>query len=150
MQISLYDKPVRLLFYDMVEDLGVSSGEVITRDEVYAWFNESYPKVKDATIAAHLLKTSVNAFSRIHYYVSQEGDDDLLYQIDSQRFRLYEPSDDPTPIYEEREETEEEFKEPEGASEFVYERDLQNFLSKNLWLLEPGLSLHEERGHYRH
>jgi hypothetical protein len=64
--VPLYEKPVRLLFYDMVKDLGVSPGEAITRDQVYAWFNENYPKAKDATIAAHLLKMSVNAPSRIH------------------------------------------------------------------------------------
>jgi hypothetical protein len=40
-------------------------------------------------------------------------DDDLLYQIDSQRFRRYEPANDPTPIYEEQEEMEEERGEPE-------------------------------------
>jgi len=142
--MSLYDKPVRLLFYDMVEDLGVSKGEVITRDQVYAWFNENYPKVKDGTVAAHLLKMSVNAPSRIHYKATP--DDDLLYQIDSQRFRRYEPANDPTPIYEEQEEMEEAPGDPEGAREFAYQQDLQNFLSKNLSLLEPGLSLYEEEG----
>ena len=142
--MSLYDKPVRLLFYDIVEDLGVSKGEVITRDQVYAWFNENYPKVKDGTVAAHLLKMSVNAPSRIHYKATP--DDDLLYQIDSQRFRRYEPANDPTPLYEEQEEMEEAPGDPEGAREFAYQQDLQNFLSKNLSLIEPGLPLYEEEG----
>jgi len=30
------------------------------------------------------------------------------------------------------------------ASEFAYERDLQNFLSHNLTLIEPGLRLYQE------
>jgi len=103
--MPLYDKPVRLLFKDMVEDLSVAPGDVLRRDQVYAWFNENYPKVKDGTISAHLLKMSTNAPSRIHYNVDPEGDDDLLYQIDTQRFRLYDPAGDPTPVYEDRRRT---------------------------------------------
>lgn len=144
--MSLYEKPVRLLFKDMVDDLGVTAGEVITREQVHAWFNQNYPKVKDGTISAHLLKMSVNAPSRIHYNVDPDGADDLLYQIDSQRFRLYEPAEDPKPIYEKPEVDDGEPEELEGASEFAYESDLQNFLSKNLSLIEPGLSLYEEEG----
>lgn len=143
--MPLYDKPVRLLFKDMVEDLSVAPGDAIRRDQVYAWFNENYPKVKDGTISAHLLKMSTNAPSRIHYNVDPEGDDDLLYQIDTQRFRLYDPAGDPTPVYEEPEE--DVAPDPEGpqvASEFAYERDLQNFLSHNLTLIEPGLRLYQE------
>jgi len=143
--MSLYDKPVRLLFKDMVEDLSVEPGDVLTRDQGYAWFAENYPKVKDATIAAHLLKMSTNAPARIHYNVDADGDDDLLYRIDSQRFRLYDPARDPTPIYEkEEEDVAPEPEEMPVASEFAYERDLQNFLSQNLSLIEPGLRLYEE------
>jgi RecB family endonuclease NucS len=35
---------------------------------------------------------------------------------------------------------------PPGAREFAYEKDLQNFLSKNLSLIRPGLHLYEEEG----
>ena len=143
--MQLYDKPVRLLFKDMVEDLGVEPGEMIERDQVYAWFAENYPKVKDATISAYLLKMSTNAPSRIHYNVDASGDDDLLYRIDSQRFRLYDPARDPTPIYEKTEEdVGQEPDDVQVASEFAYERDLQNFLSQNLSLIEPGLGLYDE------
>lgn len=148
--MPIYDKPVRLLFKDMTIDLGVSRGEVITRDQVFAWFRDKYPKIKDGTISAHLLKMSTNAPSRVHYNVNLDGDDDLLYQIDSQRFRLYDPVSDPEPIYEKevsREIAEDvEAEEPAGTSEFAYEKDLQHFLSENLFLLEPSLRLYEEEG----
>jgi hypothetical protein len=146
--MALYEKPVRLLFKDMVEKLGVGPGDMIMREQVFSWFHDNYPKVKDGTIAAHLLKMSTNAPSRIHYNVSSQGEDDLLYQIDSQRFRLYDPSSDPQPIYQAvnggEEDGADDQGEPEGASEFAYERDLQHFLARNLSLIEPGLSLYEE------
>ena len=138
--MPLYEKPVRLLFKDMVKELGVSQGEIITREQVFSWFTK-YPKVKDATISAHLLKMSTNAPSRIHYNVNPGGDDDLLYQIDSRSFRLYDPKNDPGPIYERKPEDEEDVEQPE-VSEFAYERDLQHFLSKNLSLIETGLRLY--------
>jgi hypothetical protein len=142
--MSLYDRPVRILFKDMVEDLGVNPSEVITREQVHGWFNQNYPKVKEATVSAHLLKMSTNAPSRVHYNVNPNGDDDLLYQIDSQRFRLYDPSSDPSPIYEAQTGEPSENGEPQPTSEFAYESDLQNFLSQNLFLVEPGLSLYRD------
>lgn len=147
--MPIYDKPVRLLFGDMVEELGIARTEVLTRERVFAWFHAKYPKVKDATVSAHLLKMSTNAPSRVHYGVSPSGDDDLLYQIDSQRFRRYDPANDPTPIYKPEnggDGTDQDGDErPEGA-EFAYERDLQHFLAKNLFLIESGLRLYEEEG----
>jgi hypothetical protein len=148
--MSIYAKPVRLLFRDMIEDLGIGQGEVLTRGQVYSWFKEKYPKIKDGTVSAHLLRMSTNAPSRLHYGVNPQGNDDLLFQIDSQRFRLYDPTSDPTPIYT-KETTEDggedgDGEHPSGASEFAYEKDLQNFLSKNLPLIESGLHLYEEEG----
>lgn len=147
--MPIYEKPVRLLFKDMIKALEVKSGELITREQVFSWFRDNYPKIKEGTIAAHLLKMSTNASSRVHYNVSLAGDDDLLYQIDSQRFRLYTPEADPPPIYEKekgagREDVEEETEPAVEVGEFPYEKDLQNFLAKNLSLVEPGLHLYEE------
>jgi hypothetical protein len=96
---------------------------------------------------------SVNAPSRIHYGVNQHGEDDLLFQIDGGHFRLYEPEKDPQPIYTSLESKKvEEINEetPEAASDtqtgFAYESDLRDFLSRNLFLIEPGLHLYEEEG----
>ena len=88
-----------------------------------------------------LLKMSTNMPSRIHYNVNPEGDDNLLFQIDSKKFRLFDPSSDPEPIYKKPKEEESTDKE---VSKFAYEKDLQNFLSKNLDKIEPGLRLFEE------
>ncbi|MEA3486750.1 MAG: endonuclease NucS [Thermodesulfobacteriota bacterium] len=147
--MALYEKSVKLLFRDMVDDLSLQKGDILERDRINSWFKQKYPLIKPGTISAHLLKLSINAPSRIHYNVDQNGRDDLLYQIDSKKFRLYDPSSDPDPIYfkpKEDEITNGERKNSneENGNEFAYEKDLQNFLAKNLSLIEPGLILYME------
>jgi len=147
--MALYEKPVKLLFRDMIKDLSIQEGDVIDRDKITSWFKTKYPLIKPGTISAHLLKLSINAPSRIHYNVDSNGRDDLLFQIDSKKFRLYEQSSDPGPIYSKTNDSEEilpnkEEAEKENGNEFAYEKDLQNFLSKNLSLIEPGLTLYME------
>ena len=146
--MALYEKPVKLLFRDMIKDLTIQKGEVIQRDKINSWFKTKYPLIKPGTISAHLLRLSINAPSRIHYSVDPNGKDDLLFQIDSKKFRLYDKSSDPDPIYfiqeDETVTPEHEESEEENGSKFAYEKDLQNFLAKNLSLIEPGLSLYME------
>lgn len=139
---QIYDKPVWRLMRDMVEELDLKRGEVLSRDRVMGWFAERYPKIKKGTISAILLRMSTNAPSRIHYH-GKPGDDDLFFQIDSGHFRLYDADTDPPPIYEGLA--------PPGdeeltSAEFAYERDLRSFLVKNLSLLELGLELYEDEG----
>jgi len=147
--MALYDKPVRTLMWDMVADLKPAKGDVITRDQVVEWFAKHYPKVKEGTIGAHLIRLSTNARSR-HYYGAKPKDDDLFYQVDGSRFRLYDPERDPQPLYEppgpSRRRPEEDPPELEPPGEFAYETDLRNYLAKNLGLLELGLRLYEEEG----
>ena len=143
--MALYDKPVRALMRDMVSDLVLKKGEVLTRDRVLGWFSEHYPKVKQGTIGAHLIQLSINAKSR-HHYSPKPKEDDLFYQIDGGRFRLYEPESDPAPIYRPIDDGPRPPQDEEPPSQFAYEADLRNYLAKNLGLLEPGLALYEEEG----
>ncbi len=147
--MALYERSVKLLFRDMIKDLAIQKGEVIERDKINSWFKTNYPLIKPGTISAHMLKLSTNAPSRIHYSVDPNGRDDLFFQIDSKKFRLYDRSSDPDPIYFRQKEDEKVTPEHEGSEEengnkFAYEKDLQNFLAKNLSLIEPGLSLYLE------
>ena len=89
--MAIYEKSVKLLFRDMIKELDIKKGDVIKREQCFSWFKEKYPKIKDGTISAHLLKMSINAPSRIYYNVHSNGEDDLLFQIDSQKFRLFDP-----------------------------------------------------------
>lgn len=149
----IYDKPVHQLMREMISDMKIQPDQIITKKEVLAWFRKHYPKIKETTISAHLLRLSVNAPSRIHYN-AKPGRDDVFYQIDGSHFRLYDPSKDPPPIYEKSIAEEHDIEIPEEdeieesvfASEFAYEKDLQNFLAKNLNVIEPGLRLYEDEG----
>ncbi len=147
--MAIYDRPVKSLFREMIAKLSVKKGDILHREQFYTWFNEKYPKIKRGTISCHLIRMSINAPSRVYYNVSPEGKDDLLFQIDSQRFRLFDPSSDPEPIYKGQDAVgegriSESADEPYEVKEFAYEKDLQNFLSKNLCQIEPGLKLYEE------
>jgi endonuclease len=146
----IYDKPVRVLMKDMVTELGLRPGQIITRERVRHWFRDRYPKIKEGTISCHLIRMSTNAPSRVHYS-AKLGEDDLFFQIDGSQFRLYESAKDPQPITsatapDAPEMPEEPEEEKDAVSEFAYERDLRNFLAKNLAILEPGLRLYEEEG----
>jgi endonuclease len=155
--MAVYEKPVRLLMKDFVKEQKISKGQVISREQVNGWFKTKYPKIKTATVSAHLLKMSVNAPSRIHYNVNPNGEDDLLYQIDSGHFRLYDATIDPLPIYKRQsiddparvDENNSTVSDDQGVDQqtgFAYESDLRDFLSRNLFLIEPGLHLYEEEG----
>lgn len=144
---AIYDKPVRLLMKEMIPDLDIKPGQTFTRDQVRSWFSDKYPLIKLGTITAHLIKLSVNAPSRVHYNL-KPGEDDAFYQIDSSHFRLYSPENDPSPINERdlSPRAEDEDDDLELSSEFAYEKDLQNFLAKNLHAIEPGLTIYEDEG----
>ncbi len=90
--MALYDKPIKHLFRDMIKDLGIQKGDILERSTINSWFKTNYPLVKPSTVSAHMLKMSINAPSRVHYNVDSVGEDDLLYQIDTRKFRLYNPS----------------------------------------------------------
>jgi len=145
--ISMYDKPVRILMQEMIPALGISKGDTFTRDQAVQWFAENYPKIKQGTVAAHLIRLSTNVPTRLQYSARSDGSDDHFFKIDSSTFRLYEAGQDPTPISE-RTPVEDEPKEQtsESTGEFAYEHDLRDFLARNLQLIEPGLTLYIDEG----
>jgi hypothetical protein len=147
--MALYEKSVKMLFRDFIKEFAIEKGQVIDRQKIYSWFKQKYPLIKQGTISAHVLLLSINAPSRIHHPIDPNGKDDLFYQIDSKRFRLYDPVLDPIPIYIKtgEEETNSQILENQTEeNEFAYERDLQNFLAKNLNKIEYGLTLYNEEG----
>lgn len=146
---TIYDKPVRVLMIEMISALAPTAGRQFSREDGVRWFAQHYPKIKDATITAHLTRFSINAPSRLHY--GAKPDEDLLFQIGSSHFRLYDPATDPAPIHTKAEasvalESSEIAEEQQGPSEFAYESDLRGFLAKNLSVIESGLRLFEEDG----
>ena len=147
--MPIYDKPVRLLIRDMITALAPKSGQQFSKDGAIEWFAQNYPKIKEGTISAHLIRFSINAPSRLHYSV--RADEDLLFQIDGSHFRLYDAATDPVPIHSKSDATASQEKfiessEVQSPSEFAYESDLRDFLAKNLSVIEPGLQLFQDEG----
>ncbi len=158
---TIYDKAVRHLLHDMVAAFQLEPGQVFTATKAVDWFKEHYPKLSSTGIRADLRKASTNDKNRLHYG-NLKPEDDLLFQVDTGQFRLYENGKDPAPIRElvpgdvEREQerqVEAEVEEAQGnrdamaaagTSEFLLEKDLQNFLARHLDRIEPGLRLFED------
>jgi endonuclease len=146
---TLNEKPVRLLTRDMIASMGLRPGQPFTREQAVQWFAEHYPNVKAGTVGAHLIRQSTNVRTRLQFSAKADGSDDLFFKIDSSHFRLYEPGRDPTPISE-LTQTPDEAGEPStdatASDEFAYERDLRDYLARNLHLLEPSLKLYADEG----
>lgn len=152
----IYDKPVRLLMKDMVNKFNLQPGEILQRDKVFKYFREHYPKIKEATIQAHLSMMSTNLPVRVHYNANPNGEDDLFFRVDPSRYRLFDKLNDPVPIYKGQQSQQQDkgdnnldddkMREEECASEFAYERDLRSFISKHLSIIEEGLRLYEDEG----
>lgn len=161
---SIYSKSTRELFaefvqaftppplngFGLIERKPLANGGYFTRQEILAWFQENYPKIKQATVNAHLVVMSTNAPSRVHHTLRPNGADDLMFQIDRSNFRLYVRDSDPPPIYKQytepdtAEDTDDSEDNLEEAHEFAYERDLKNFLASNLQVIRPLLAIYED------
>jgi len=146
---TIYDKSVGELLKDFVDTWSDSNGVFVKKD-VIDWFNKNYPNIKDSTVSAHITKFSVNNKNRVHYHAHLDGRDDILFKINEHTYRKYNSTTDSEPIYkfESKEQivSEEEDDDREYDTAFAYEKDLKNYLAKNLEIIEPGLKLFEEDG----
>ena len=109
----------------------------------------------------HVEAMSVNNPVRKHYPSVKPGSGhDLFYKLGPNQFRLWVRDSDPVPRYKDDIEKQdldnaenatpggepEDETNVEAAREFAFERDLRNYLVKNLGLIEPGLRLYDEEG----
>lgn len=161
MATQLNSKPVRELTRDMLVALNLQPGQTFTRQQAVQWFARHYPNVKPATVAAHLIRQSVNTPTRFQYSAKTDGSDDLFIKLDSSRFRPFERDQDAALVVANaspssavgsgigagiEDDLEEHDGEPvAGSSEFAYEHDLRDYLARNLHLIEPGLTLYNEQ-----
>lgn len=158
--MPIYKQPTRVLMSEFAKD-ELKPGQVFKRAAAMRWFGEHYPKIKSSTVSMHVEGMSVNSTLRRHHPSIRAGSGhDLFYKVGPGQFRLWEPKSDPVPVYGAdmpgvspnedtiaTEEGEEEIEDGSvGSAEFAFERDLRNYLEKNLGALEPGLRLYEEEG----
>ncbi len=147
----IYGKTARELMIDYVKVHNVQKDAVISKQDIKNWFAKNYPKIKVATVTCHITKMTTNNRTRIHYSPKSDGADDLFFQLPNGFLRLHDHVHDPAPIYENSTNVDIVSQAPtqnEGGddTEFAYEKDLQNFLSKNLSTIEEGLTLYENEG----
>lgn len=169
MPVSTYDKPTKLLMRDFAREK-LEKGQVFHQRLAREWFAERFPKLDPHTVEMHVDGMSVNnvARRRNHLHIKPGSQHDLFWKIGPGQYRLWDPATDPKPVYgrgaetpmidvtasaeaeaaDEHEEVEEEIEREITASarEFAFERDLKNYLARNLNQLEPGLRLYEEEG----
>jgi RecB family endonuclease NucS len=129
--------------------------QTFSKSDVVPWFGEHYPKVKRNTVGMHVEGMSINNALRKHHPSIKAGSGhDLFFKLGPDRYRLWSQDNDDQPLYkaeleknvtaDQASSIEDDEEADNGGTEFAYERDLQNYLAKNLQRIEPGLRLYEE------
>lgn len=157
--MAIYEKPTKTLMAEWAKEF-LQPGVHFSKQQAVDWFKAHYPNIKANTVEMHVEGMSVNNRNRRHHPNIRRGSGhDLFYKEGPGRFRLWEPDRDSSPRYKadieagdgieliesNREEFSEADETPNGDT-FAYEKDLQNYLVRNLHHLEPGLKLYEEEG----
>lgn len=157
--MTIYKKTTRELMHEFAEQK-LNPGKVFSKQDAARWFGEHYPKIKSTTVMMHVEGMATNSKGRKHHpHIRADAGWDLFYKMGPREFRLWDAENDPVPIYKpeieagEEEQHSDDSREPDedmdrdddiGSSEFAFEKDLQNYLARNLVLLEPGLQLYED------
>lgn len=155
--MPIYDKSTHELMHEFAKDKLKKDG-IFSKQDAAAWFQQHYPKIKSNTVMMHVEGMSINSAQRKHHPHIRAGLGwDLFYKLGPRQFRLWDAETDPQPIYkadieaakeegpDEQTEIDDESNDEFGAGrKFAFEKDLQNYLVKNLGLLEQGLSLYED------
>ena len=157
--MPIYDKPTKQLMQEFAAET-LNPGQIFGKLDAVAWFEKRYPRIRSTTVRLYVGAMAVNVAARKrNANLTPQSGLDLFFRVGPGQYRLWDPKTDPPPIYraghmaEEgadpntTEVTEDEEEVVFGAgSEFAYERDLRNYLSRNLEILEPSLQLFEEEG----
>lgn len=156
--MPIYDKPTKVLMTEWARE-HLQPGKPFAKSDPVPWFKRNYPNIKSNTVEMHVEGMAVNSRSRRHHPAIKPGSGhDLFWKVGSGQFRLWDPASDPKPIYKSDIESEiggrsvvvdsdvvEDAVEQADAS-FAYEKDLQNYLARNLHVLERGLNLYDDEG----
>ena len=161
--MPIYEKSTKELMKDWASS-NLSPGQEFEKSSVVQWFKGQYPNIKPSTVSLHVEGFATNNARHRSHHGSIRPDTgwDLFYKIGPGKFRLFDPNTDPAPQYDLTESSTSNADELAGdldedggpetqmdaeeLREFAYERDLQNFLAKNIDLIEPGMRLYEEEG----
>jgi hypothetical protein len=154
--MAIYEKPTKTLMLEFVKE-HLKAGQVFTKQEAVDWFAARYPKLRSTTVQMHVEGMSVNSSARKHHpSIKPNSGHDLFIKVAPGRFRLWQPETDSEPVYGDQArsltsadiletvEAPEVDKVYENSGEFAFERDLRNYLSKNLPSIETGLTVFKD------
>ncbi|MDE0532964.1 MAG: endonuclease NucS [Albidovulum sp.] len=156
--MPIYEKPTRELMHEFAAR-ELKPGQAFSLKDAIRWFADRYPDIKGNTVGLHVDGMSVNSSQRRHHPgIKPGGGWDLFLKLSPSEFRLWDAEKDPAPRYKADLEAgaadgiaekddfagEANGEDDPGSRKFAFERDLQNYLVRNLGLLEPGLKLYED------
>ena len=156
--MPIYEKSTKELIHEFAAQ-SLKPGQVFSPADAVRWFSAHYPRIKSNTVAMHINGMSIRSPRRRHAPHIRPGTGwDLFFRLSPHEFRLWDPETDPTPWYKadfDADVADSGGTTDEGAEEdarndhprsrtFAFEKDLQNYLVRNLERLEPGLKLYEE------
>lgn len=159
--MSIYSQPTKVLMREFAKER-LAKGQLFEKKDAIAWFAQHYPNIKSNTVAMHVEGMAINSRARKHHVNVKPGSGhDLFFKVGPGKFRLWIPETDPEPLYREKpstgallpqpgsehvDETDNESMENEdpASTEFAFERDLRNYLAKNLGSIEKGLKLYQD------
>ena len=161
--MSIYERPTKSLMADWAKE-HLTPGQIFNKAARVQWFTEHYPKIKRNTVGMHVDGMSINNRNRKHHSNIKPGSGhDLFYKLGPDQFRLWVPNSDPPPLYKDDIEKQdlagaehgtagdrkEDEPNAEAAREFAYERDLRNYLIRNLGLHRTWPAPVRGRRHHR-
>lgn len=156
--MPIYDRTTHELMHEFSND-ELKKGDIFLKQDAAAWFQQHYPKIKSNTVMMHVEGMSTNSTQRKHHPHIRAGLRwDLFYKIGPREFRLWDAKTDPPPIYKadieaaekdnslnESIDIDDESNDESGKHrKFAFEKDLQNYLIKNLDSIELRLRLYED------
>lgn len=151
--MAIYEKPTKTLMLEFV-DQNLKPGEIFDKKQTVDWFKAHYPDIRPTTVQMHVEGMAINSPLRKHHPNIKLGSGhDLFFKVAPGRFRLWDKAVDPAPFYRDQAITstpadnvdnDDAEDMEESSHEFAFERDLRNFLSKNLALIEQGLKVYQD------
>jgi hypothetical protein len=158
--MPIYSLPTKELMKEFAAER-LKSGQTFRRGEAVEWFAARYPKINRTTVQMHVEGMAVNTpqWRRHHPSIKPGSGHDLFYKVGQGLYRLWDPASDGPPVYgsdatsgmgavdatDQEDEEDASDSTPELASrEFAFERDLKNYLARNIQSLEPGLRIYSD------
>jgi hypothetical protein len=97
--MTIYHHPVKTLLTEWAGE-NLVPGQKFGKDDAARWFAQRYPKIKGATVNAHVEIMCVNNRLRKHYPNVKPGSGhDLFYKLGPDDYRLWNVNADPRPRY---------------------------------------------------